>query len=108
MSTSFNEMIQKDLELLWAMQDYIRRTPWLERSMASIVSKHPWQDICAIIWLFFAFGIAEIGVKHFWVVMMNLSAAFCKYRIHALLLSEVFNRIVARSGQKTDICQTTS
>jgi len=44
--------------------------------MSSIVSRHPFYDICAIIWVISFIGVLEIGWKHFWVVSMNLTAAF--------------------------------
>jgi len=74
---SYNDMIDRDLELLWKIQDYCYRTPWLDDRMSKIINKHPWQDISTVIWLFFGIGLYEIGSRHFFIVMMNLGFAFC-------------------------------
>lgn len=74
---SYGDMIERDLELLWKIQDYCYRTPWLDDRMSKIVNKHPWQDISAVIWFFFVIGLYEIGSRHFFIVMMNLGFAFC-------------------------------
>lgn len=43
--------------------------------MDSVVSVHPWNDICSVIWLISAIGVFEIGHRHFWVVAINLGVA---------------------------------
>ncbi len=76
--SSYEEVIQKDLELMWSILNYCRRTPWLSEKMDFIISKNPMKDIVIVIWLFFAFGVIEIGSKHFWVGISNLIFAFGK------------------------------
>lgn len=81
-STAFyNKIIQNDLKLLWIIQDWVYHRPWLDVRMASIVSKHPWQDICMIIWLFAALGVYDIGARHFWIIATNLSFAFIARKV---------------------------
>jgi len=82
-SSNYNDMIENDLELLWKIQDYCYRTPWLDDRMAKIINKHPWQDISSIIWFFFIIGLYEIGSKHFFVVMLNLGFSFCLRKLVA-------------------------
>ena len=43
--------------------------------MSNIVSKHPWNDICSVIWVISFLAILEIGRLHFWVVIINLGIA---------------------------------
>jgi hypothetical protein len=43
-----------------------------------LINKHPFQDIVIVLYLFFAVGLVDIGKQHFWVVVTNLSLAFCK------------------------------
>jgi hypothetical protein len=40
---SYEEMIEKDLELIWSILNFVRSHEWLDDFMARIVSKHPWQ-----------------------------------------------------------------
>ena len=84
--STYEEVIAKDLELLWSIQEFCYRTPWLNQRMSQIVSKYPLRDIVSILWLFFIYGIVEIGVRHFWVVVVNLAAAFGKLNMHILII----------------------
>lgn len=43
--------------------------------MCNIVNRHPWNDICSVIWLISFVGLLEIGRLHFWVVIINLGIA---------------------------------
>jgi membrane-associated phospholipid phosphatase len=70
--SGYHEMIEKDIELLWSIQDLFRRTPWLDIGMSKIVSKYPLQDISMIVWCFFIIGVIEIGRPHFWNAAFNL------------------------------------
>lgn len=74
--TWWDSFIEADLQLLWEIQDWVYRRPWLDSRMARIVSKHPWQDICAVPWLLCALGVYELGFRHFWVVGVNLAGAY--------------------------------
>jgi hypothetical protein len=77
--SSYEEVIEKDLVLLRSIQDYCYRTPWLNDYMARIVSKNPLRDVVSVLWIFFVYGLVEIGPHHFWVVVMNLVGAFGKH-----------------------------
>lgn len=77
-SSSFDDMIEKDLELLWVINDYISNTPSLNDLFSKIVSKYPWKDVVVIVWCFFVVGLSEVGRNHFWVVVMNLLFAISK------------------------------
>lgn len=76
MSESFQELIRRDLVLLWKIQDYVYNWPSLDIGMAKIVSKWPWRDVCAVIWLFSAIGTIEFKGRHFFLVIMNLCVCF--------------------------------
>lgn len=69
-------MIEKDIDLLWTIQDYCYRNDWLNNLLSRIVSKHPWKDIGMIIWIFFIIGVIELKAQHFFPVVMNLITAF--------------------------------
>ncbi len=71
--TSFDDLVHRDLQLMISIEDYCARSPWIKSKMNMIISKHPWQDICAIIWVFFVIGLIEQRRKHFWVVAVNLA-----------------------------------
>lgn len=43
--------------------------------MCNIVNRHPWNDICSVIWVISFVGWLEIGRLHFWVVIINLGIA---------------------------------
>lgn len=77
--SSYEEVVAKDLELLWSIQEYCYRTPWLNDRMSKIISKNPLRDIVSILWIFFVMGLVELGPKHFWVVAMNMVVSFGKY-----------------------------
>ena len=79
--SSYEDVVKKDLELLWSIQEYCYRTPWLNDIMTKIISKNPLKDICILVWIFFAIGILEIGSYHFWVASTNLVAAFVANRL---------------------------
>jgi hypothetical protein len=83
-SSSYDDMIEKDLELLWVINDYISSTPRLQDFFGKIVSKYPWKDVVVVVWCFFAIGISEIGRNHFWVVVMNLIFAISKSKANRL------------------------
>ena len=74
-------IVARDVELLWSIQDYVYRWPWLDRNMSMIVSKQPWNDIGVVLWLTALLGCFEIGVRHFWVVVTNLGVAFLANRL---------------------------
>lgn len=84
--SSYDEMVQKDLRLMWSILNYCESVPWLQDKMSKIVSKYPWKDISIAIWLFFVVGLFEIGTKHFFVVATNLASAYCKlFSLHVPL-----------------------
>ena len=74
--SSYEEVVSKDLELLWSIQEYCYRTPWLNDRMSKIISKNPLKDIVIVLWIFFILGLVELKEKHFWVVIMNLTVAY--------------------------------
>ena len=73
---AYDEMVAKDLELLYSIQDYCQKRPWIDNRISRIVSKYPWQDIVVVLWILFIVGVIEIGNSHFWIVCLNLGAAF--------------------------------
>lgn len=75
-SITYDELIEMDTKLLWAIQDFVYRRRWIDKRMAKIVSKYPYYDIGLLIWLIFMVGVFEIGKRHFWVVGVNLGASF--------------------------------
>lgn len=75
-SITYEELIEMDTKLLWAIQDYVFRRRWIDKRMAKIVSKYPYYDIGLLIWLVSVVGVFEIGKRHFWVVGINLGACF--------------------------------
>jgi hypothetical protein len=77
--TGFEDVIRQEVRLLFAIQDYCRQHPQLDYFMSSIVSKHPLKDIVLLLYLFFVFGLVEVGHNHFWICMMNLPCAFRKF-----------------------------
>jgi len=80
-SGTYEEMLAADTNLLWTIQDLCYRTPWLDRRMAKIVSKYPWQDICSIVWLFFIVGLFEFRSQHFFPVILNLGVSMMARRV---------------------------
>jgi len=78
---TLQDVVEWDVNFLWAIQDKVFHTPWLDRNMTKIVSKQPWNDIGLLIWLISLVGCFEFGVKHFWVVVTNLGAAYLLNRL---------------------------
>jgi hypothetical protein len=76
--STYNEMIQKDIQLMRTIQKYCYRTPYLDNFISRIISKNPLYDIVIILYVMFALGLMDIGAKHFWLVAMNLSVTFGK------------------------------
>ena len=72
----YNALCEKDVDNLWRIHVFFQSHPRLQSFMSSIVSKHPWYDVCAIIWIIVIIGCIEIGSKHFWVVTINVFASF--------------------------------
>lgn len=68
---SFQEMIDKDKELMLQMNEKINQSVWLSGFFEKVVSKNPFKDVVLVLWFFFVFGLFQVGVKHFWVVIMN-------------------------------------
>ena len=75
------ELQLRDVEFLWSIQDYVYRWPALDMRMSMLVSKQPWNDIGLVMWLVALVGCIEIGVRHFWVVTVNIGAAFVANRM---------------------------
>ena len=51
-NSSFEDVISKDIELLWAVQDYVHSNPKYKRWLHKIINKNPLQDICALVYIF--------------------------------------------------------
>ena len=68
----YDEVVKSDLELLWSIQEYCYRNSYINEKMSLIVSKYPFKDIVMVIWMFAIVGYVQLGVKHFWVVVLNL------------------------------------
>ena len=77
----FDALINADLALLWDIQDFIYKRPWLDSRLARVVSKHPWRDVCMVIWLFAALGVYQVGWHHFWMVTLNLGMSFAARKL---------------------------
>src|SRR4051794_21821179 len=75
--SSYEEVVQKDIQLMWSILTYCQQ-PWISEKMDMIISKNPMKDIVIIIWLFYVYGLVEVGAKHFWITVMNLIFAFGK------------------------------
>jgi hypothetical protein len=73
---TYAEVIEKDIELTWAIQHYVHSNPSVRDWCRRLVSVNPLQDICSVIWIFAIVGVIEMGMKHFWVVLLNLFACF--------------------------------
>ena len=50
---TYEDVIEQDIELSWAVQHYVHGNPKLEEWMLRIVDKSPLRDICSLIWIFF-------------------------------------------------------
>ena len=81
MTSRFEQVVEKDIEILWLIHDICHERPIFDMIMTNIVSKHPWNDIVVIIWAIFIYGIIEIGVLHFWIVTFNLVLCFALNRL---------------------------
>jgi hypothetical protein len=75
----FKKLIKDDLINIRKIRNYCTSNPRIDNWMRSIINKHPFQDIVIVLYLFFAVGLVDIGKKHFWVVVTNISVAFCKF-----------------------------
>jgi hypothetical protein len=78
---TYQELIEKDTKLLWAIQDFVYRRRWIDRRMAKIVSRYPYLDIGLVIWMMACVGVYEIGKRHFWVVAVNLITSYVLNRL---------------------------
>jgi len=65
-------MVDKDIELMYKIQEYCNSSPRLNQFMETVVSVHPLKDITTIIWIASLFGMLELGRNHFWVIAINL------------------------------------
>lgn len=79
--SSLQEVVQKDIELLFSIQTFFKEHPKLDKVFSIIISKHPWRDISMVIWIIFVVSSIELGVKHFWVVIFNLIFAAALRRL---------------------------
>lgn len=77
--STFEEMIQKDLQLMWSIQSFCHEASWLSETMNMITNKNPLKDIVIVIWLLFIIGVIEFGQSHFWVVILNLVVSFGQF-----------------------------
>jgi len=78
---TYEDVIEQDIELSWAVQHYVHSNPKLEEWMLRIVDKSPLRDICSLIWIFFIIGCVEMRMKHFWVVIPNLFLCYILRKI---------------------------
>jgi hypothetical protein len=62
---SYEDVVHKDLQLMWVILEAVSGVPWLDDFLRRVISKHPWQDICAVPWLCFVYGCYEYRSKHF-------------------------------------------
>lgn len=76
--SSYDEVVEKDLELMWTIKRYCKVNPWVDEVFGRIVSKYPFRDIVLLLWIIFIVGLFEIGVHHFWVAFMNIIVAMGK------------------------------
>jgi hypothetical protein len=72
---NYKEVIREDIDLLLTLQAELR-TGWLDKFFSKVVSKNPLSDVCIVLLVFFLVGVVEFGVKHFWVITLNLCTAF--------------------------------
>lgn len=107
MSKKFDDVIQKDLQLMWSIQEYCHENIWIHENLAKIVSKNPLKDVVIIIWIFFIFGVIEVGISHFWVVMINLVVVYGNSNIFNKIVEMHFiHAIFHSSNPKTDRSET--
>jgi hypothetical protein len=88
--SSYDEVISKDIELLKSINIKIGRYPRFHDFLSKVVSKNPLKDVVLVLWFFFIFGIFEVGVKHFWVVVMNFCFVIRKLFSFCYSLFNVF------------------
>lgn len=82
--SSYEEVVEKDLELMWAIRRYCKSQRWIVDTMRHIVSKHPLRDIVLALWIAFIVAWIEIGHHHFWIAVMNVAAVMstlCPFRV---------------------------
>jgi len=77
----FKKLIKDHLLNIRKIRNYCTSNPRIDNWMRSLINKHPFQDIVVVLYLFFAVGLVDIGKQHFWVVVTNLSLAFCKWSV---------------------------
>ena len=74
----YDEVIRKEIELIYKFRQYCSINSNLDALFSAVISKHPWNDICVIVWGAFALGVLEYGSNHFWIGIMNLCITYCK------------------------------
>ena len=74
----YKKLIKDDLHNIRKIRNYCASNPKIDNWMKSLINKHPFQDIVVVLYLFFAVGLVDIGKEHFWVVVTNLSVAYCE------------------------------
>lgn len=81
--SSYKEMVDKDIELMYSIHDQLQRSPRLNQFFETVVSPQPWKDITTIIWIACLFAMLELGRSHFWVIAVNLVFAVGKCHINS-------------------------
>jgi hypothetical protein len=71
-------MLLKDSELLLLINNFLHENSFSQSVFSKLISKNPWQDICFILVVIFIFGVIELRLYHFWVVIINLFLVFGK------------------------------
>jgi len=74
--SDFKTLIRNDMQLMRSIRNYCASNVDVDSVMRSIVSKNPFNDIVLILYFFVALGIYDIGRRHFWLVVLNLSVSF--------------------------------
>lgn len=77
----FKKFIKDELHNIRKVRQYCAGNSRLDSWMKSLINKHPLHDIVLILYVFFIIGLVDIGKKHFWVVVTNLSFAFFVRRL---------------------------
>ncbi len=88
------ELIKRDLKRVKKFHKLVKSTPGVQLFFNKITSKHPWQDICLVLWLVFVLGSSFMGSRHVFIVFINLMIAQCKNLIVLSLLLLFFCRIL--------------
>jgi len=78
---AYHALVTRDVENLWAIQDFIYHWPTLDLNLARITSRWPWRDVCCVVWLLFVLGVYDIGCRHFWVGLSNLFFCFVSRKL---------------------------